>query len=564
MSATSPFSVSYSNMPSEALDTRAPSQHVYHGLASSATSRAALTTEGLLPAAATNLETEVARALAQMRSYETPLQKYIYLSDLAATSSSIFYATVLANLEEIMPLVYTPTVGEACQKFSAITRGRPQGLFITAEHKGRMREVLDSWNLPVHIIVVTDGSRILGLGDLGAGGMGIPIGKLSLYIAAGGFHPASTLPITLDFGTDSEELLADPLYIGLRQNRVQGDEYYALVDEFITAVKDKWPQALVQFEDFSNDHCFDLLDTYRSQLPCFNDDIQGTGAVIAAGFVVAARVLGVPISEHRCVFLGAGSAGVGVADRIVSLMVAEGLTEEEARARFWFIDSRGLVVKGLNEPMASHKIPYARTDVDGPITTLQEVIDLVKPTALVGLSKQAGVFTPEIIKSVHANCARPLIFPLSNPTSKSECTAETAYTATNGECLFASGSPFDPVTLADGRTLTPGQGNNCYVFPGIGMGTVLARASEVTEGMINAAVVALAECVTEDDLALGRIYPSIDAIRSISARIGAAVARRAVEDGVSSINVDMSDDELVKFVEEAMYVPDRVVSASKL
>lgn len=568
-----PFAISYSEISPALLETptfhpqlsKLSNRHVFLKSATPLEERHEAEMEGLLPAGVHSLETEIERALGQMRSYDTALQKYVFLTELAATSSTVFYGLLMGNLTEVMPLVYTPTVGAGCQEYSHITRSRPQGLFITPSHQGRIRKILDNWMFPVHIIVVTDGSRILGLGDLGAGGMGIPVGKLSLYVAAGGFHPAYTLPVTLDFGTDNEDLLNDPLYVGVRRPRLSGEEYYALMEEFMVAVNDKWPGVLVQFEDFSNDKCFDILDMYRHRYPSFNDDIQGTGAVVAAGFVVAARVLGVPISEHRCVFLGAGSAGIGVADRIVSLMVQEGLTEEEARARFWFLDSKGLVVKGVREPLASHKVPYARTDVTESESSLLEVIRTVKPTALVGLSKSAGAFTDEIIRAVHENCPQPLIFPLSNPTSKSECTAEEAFRATNGACLFASGSPFPNVTLDDGREFEAMQANNCHIFPGLGMGAVLTRASEVTENMVNAAVIGLADCVTDEDIAAGRLYPSIANIRATSARVGASVAVQAVKDGVSDLDFGGKGvDELVAEVTAAMYVPGGDKTLSRL
>lgn len=450
-----------------------------------------------------------------------------------------------------MPLVYTPTVGEACVKRSAITRGERQGMFITPEHRGRMLSVLSNWPHDVDIIVVSDGSRILGLGDLGADGMGIPVGKLALYIAAAGFHPQHTLPILLDFGTDNEQKLADPMYIGWRHKRVADELYYELCEEFVVAVQTRWPGCLIQWEDFSNNHCFSLLDKYRPRCLSFNDDIQGTGAVIAAGFLVSARVLGVPLGSFTSVFLGAGSAGIGVADRIVSLMCEEGLTAEAARRQFWFLDSKGLVTLS-RKSMEDFKVPYAQLAAPDDGLDMMSVIRRVKPHALVGLSMQPGVFTEPIIRALHAGCPRPLVFPLSNPTSKAECTAADCVNWTQGQCLFASGSPFPPVEF-QGRTIITGQGNNMFVFPGLGLGAVLAQARSVTDGMINAAVRTLAAFVTQADIDVGLIYPRVARIREISAGIAAAVLQQAVNEGVSDIVLPAGD--LVAHVRARMYDP---------
>jgi malic enzyme len=438
-------------------------------------------------------------------------------------------------------------------------------MYFSRNDKGLMRAMLDNWRLSdVAIIVVTDGSRILGLGDLGANGMGIPVGKLSLYVAAAGFHPALTLPVMLDFGTNNEALLADDLYIGQRHNRFAKEEYYSLVDEFLMAVKDKWPRCLLQFEDFSNDHCFDLLENYRNKLLCFNDDIQGTGAVVGSGFLNAVKLSGVPIRQHRIVFYGAGSAGVGVAAQIAALLVQEtGCTVEEARQQFWFVDSRGLVTSTRGDKLEAHKVDFARKDipVDGQIKSLIDVIKAVKPTALIGLSGQGGAFTQDILLEHFKHNQHPIVFPLSNPTKNSECTAKDAYTLSEGRALFASGSPFDPVEF-NGHTYFPGQGNNMYIFPGLGFGAWLCHAKVVTDEMITAASRTLANCTSSDDLAQGRMYPPISRIRDISAVIAARVIEMAFKQGVAQIP---KPEDALTFVRSNMWWPEyRPIEEAKL
>jgi len=424
--------------------------------------------------------------------------------------------------------------------------------------KGSIRQILDNWKRDVAILVVTDGSRILGLGDLGAGGMGIPIGKLSLYIAAAGFHPLTTLPVQLDLGTDTAKYLAADAahYLGTKEKRLPDEQYYAFLDEFLMAVKSKWPRCLLQFEDFSNNHCFDLLERYRPRLRCFNDDIQGTGAVIAAGFITAAKLTKIPYAEQKIVFLGAGSAGIGVADQIVQVMVKDdpSLTPAAARGRFYFVDSKGLVTAHRGDTLEKHKVAYARHDLQGvqPLKTLLDVVQHLKPTALIGLSGVGGSFGEAVLKEMGKHCKLPIIFALSNPTSNSECSAEAAYLATEGRCLFASGSPFNPVTMADGKILHPGQGNNMYVFPGLGFGAWLAQAREVSDGMLIAATLTLSSCVTPDDIALGRIYPAIERIREISAKIAAKVIEVAFAEGLACVE---RPQDVLRYVQEHMYDP---------
>lgn len=456
-------------------------------------------------------------------------------------------------MQELLPIVYTPTVGEACQKFGVIWR-TSQGMYFSVEDQGLYRRILDNWTQTPDIIVVTDGSRILGLGDLGSNGMGIPIGKISLYVAAGGFRPERSLPIMFDAGTNNIKYLDDPLYLGLNQKRVDDKTYYEAMDEFLMAVQDKWPNCLVQFEDFSNDHCFDLLEKYRNKLLCFNDDIQGTGAVIAAGFLNAAKIVGIPLREHKLVFLGAGSAGIGVAELIARIIALhENISVEEARKQFWLVDSQGLVTTTRGGQLAEFKKPFARTDAPKELKTLIEIIETVKPTALVGLSGQPKSFDEASIRCMAKLNATPILFALSNPTSKSECTAQDAFEFTDGRAIFASGSPFDPVTL-NGKSYETGQGNNMYIFPGLGFGAVLAQSTTVSDDMIVNAAMELAQCVTESELKMRKIYPDINKIRDISARIAATVMKTAKKGGSARLD-PWPEMDLVEFVKSKMYEP---------
>eukprot|EP01108_Squamamoeba_japonica_P006662 TRINITY_DN5439_c0_g1_i3.p2 TRINITY_DN5439_c0_g1~~TRINITY_DN5439_c0_g1_i3.p2 ORF type:complete len:397 (-),score=242.52 TRINITY_DN5439_c0_g1_i3:29-1219(-) len=396
--------------------------------------------------------------------------------------------------------------------------------------------------------------------------MGIPIGKLILYTAAAGFHPTTTLPITLDVGTNNDDIRGDTRYVGVPEKRTLSDEeYYEFIDEFMKAVYAKWPNVLVQFEDFSNDHCFALLERYRGKYLTFNDDIQGTGAVVAAGLVNAWRAAGVDANDQRFVFLGAGSAGVGVANQIVDILVERGAEREAAYKQFYFVDSRGLVAHGRGDKLADHKLNFARSDVSAEqlaqLKTLHDVVEFAKPTALLGLSGQGGAFDEALLRKMGELNERPIIFALSNPTSKAECTAEAAYTATDGRAVFASGSPFDPVTLADGRTLTPGQGNNLYIFPGLGLGASLCAAERVTDGMVAASVAALAATVSDEQLATGAIYPTLSRVREASSCIAKAVIERAVAEGIARMP-PAADVDLDKLISDAMYEP--VYAAGKL
>ncbi len=501
------------------------------GTAFTSEERDALGLRGLLPPQIQPLDVQVARAVEQVRRKATDLGRYVYLVSLQDRSEVLFYRVVMDHLPELMPIIYTPTVGRACQSYGHIFR-RPRGLFVTADDRGRVEDVLRNWpHDDVRMIVVTDGERILGLGDLGADGMGIPIGKLALYTACAGVHPTQCLPITLDVGTENDRRLADPLYIGLPRRRLRGQAYDDLVDELVSAIQTVFPQAVLQLEDFATANAFRLLERYRDQLPCFDDDIQGTASVALAGVLSALRVTGQPLSETRWLFLGAGEAGIGIGDLIVAALVDQGMETEEARRHCWFMDSKGLVVRGRTD-LAAHKLPYAHEHE--PMTDLAAAVETLRPQGIIGVSGTPKTFTRKVLGRLAEINERPVVFALSNPTSKSECTARQAYQWTDGRGIFASGSPFDPVDYG-GRTFVPGQGNNAYVFPGVGLGVIAAEASRVTDEMFFVAAEALAAQVTENDLSLGRMYPSLTRIREVSVEIAAAVAEVAFETGLAGI-----------------------------
>jgi len=440
--------------------------------------RDALGLRGLLPPYICSQEDQVARVLKNFHRLQTPLAKYILIEALQDRNEALFFRVIVENPDEMMPIIYTPTVGLACQQFGHIYR-RPRGLFISAADRGRIAQVMRNWPYrEAAMIVVTDGERILGLGDLGANGMGIPIGKLALYTACAGLHPRRCLPVMLDVGTNNEALLEDPLYLGIRQKRLSGDALDEIVDEFIEATQDVFPGIVVQFEDFANHNAFRLLDKYRDRVCCFNDDIQGTGSVTLAGMLSALRVTRGRISEQTFLCLGAGEAATGIANLLVDAMVADGLEEQAARDRCWMVDVGGLLVAGRTG-LPPHAAQFAHEHA--PVTDFLEAVKALRPTAIIGASATAGLFTREVIEEMSRLNERPIVFALSNPTSKSECTAEQAYAWSAGRALFASGSPYDPVTL-EGRHYVPRQGNNSYIFPGVGLGVVAVRASRVTDG----------------------------------------------------------------------------------
>jgi malate dehydrogenase (oxaloacetate-decarboxylating)(NADP+) len=513
------------------------------GTAFSEQERDALGLRGLLPPHVATQDEQVARVLENVRRLKTPLSKYIMLSSLLDRNEALFFRVVTDHADEMMPIIYTPTVGLACQQFGHIYR-RPRGLFVTAADKGRMSLVMRNWpHREAAMIVVTDGERILGLGDLGANGMGIPIGKLSLYTACAGLHPWKCLPVMLDVGTNNEALLTDPLYLGLRHRRITGAAYDELVDEFILATQEVFPGVVVQFEDFANHNAFRLLRRYRDRISCFNDDIQGTAAVAVAGILSSLRVTGHRITEQRFLCLGAGEAATGISDLLVRAMAEDGLDEATARARCWMVDSRGLVVAGRDE-LAEHKRPYAHPHA--PVNDFLGAVQALQPTAIIGVGVTPGGFHEGVVREMARINQRPIVFALSNPTSKAECTAEQAYTWSDGRALFASGSPFDPVTLPDGRHFVPRQGNNSYIFPGVGLALVVVGATRVTEAMFLAAARTLARCTSQVDLDQGSLYPPLSAVRDVSARIAVEVAEIALRDGLSSIERPADIEETIR------------------
>lgn len=500
------------------------------GTAFTEAERDALDLRGLLPPRVFTIEEQIKRVMGNFRRKTDLLEKYIFLTTLQNRNETLFYRVMIENLEEMLPIIYTPTVGQACLEFGAIFR-RARGLYLSIRDRGRIAEILTHWPVnDVRMIVVTDGERILGLGDLGALGMGIPIGKLSLYTACAGVHPAYTLPITLDVGTDNKSLHDDPLYIGLNQPRARGADYDAFLEEFVTAVSRAYPKALVQWEDFGNTNAFRLLHGYRERVCSFNDDIQGTAAVALAGLLGSLRISGQRLRDQRLLFLGAGEAGTGIADLFVAAACEEGLSEDEARNCCWFVDSQGLVVKSRLAKLAEHKRPYAHDHAF--VATLAEAVDVLKPNALIGVSGQGQTFTEPIVRRMAANNARPVIFALSNPTSKAECTAEQAYGWSEGRAVFASGSPFPKVTL-NGSTFVPGQGNNVYIFPGVGLGALVAESRQVTDRMFLRAARTLANLVSPEDLAMGRVYPAMTKIREVSLAIATDVAQEAFDSGLA-------------------------------
>ncbi|MEO8056381.1 MAG: NAD-dependent malic enzyme [Acidobacteriota bacterium] len=520
--------------------------------------REAFGLEGLLPHAVSTMEQQEKRVYANISRKADELEKFIGLASLQDRNEPLFYRTLVDHIEEFLPIVYTPVVGKACQEFSHIFR-RSRGLWITPGHRGRIYEVLG--NAPfadVRLIVVTDNERILGLGDQGAGGMGIPIGKLALYTAAAGIHPAQTLPISLDVGTDNESLLNDELYLGWRFPRLRGAEYDSLVEEFVQAVKRRFPKVLLQWEDFKKVNAFRLLDRYQKSITCFNDDIQGTAAVAVAGMMAGCRVTGIPVKEQRVVILGAGAAGIGIARLLRDTFSRAGVSGEALTIATANLDSQGLVVDDV-EIKDVHKRPFAWPAAlaakyglgTGAPRDLLAVVKAVKPTMLVGTSGEPGTFTEAIIREMAKHVERPVIFPMSNPTSKTEAKPVDITKWTDGRALIATGSPFDPVPHA-GRKIVIGQGNNAFIFPGVGLGVLVSEAKEVTEAMFAAAAKALADEVKASDLASGSLFPSTSEIRRVSAAVAAAVVKVARDSGLGKA---IPDAEIPKAVAAAMWNP---------
>ncbi|AES67931.2 NADP-dependent malic enzyme-like protein [Medicago truncatula] len=520
--------------------------HFNKGLAFTEKERDAHYLRGLLPPTTIPQETQVRKMIQHIRQYQVPLQRYMAMMDLQERNERLFYKLLIDHVEELLPIVYTPTVGEACQKYGDIFM-RPQGLYISLKEKGRIQEVLRNWpEKNIQVIVVTDGERILGLGDLGCQGMGIPVGKLSLYTALGGVRPSACLPITIDVGTNNERLLNDELYIGLKQRRATGQEYSELMHEFMTAVKQTYGEkVLIQFEDFANHNAFDLLEKYRSTHLVFNDDIQGTASVVLAGLVAALKLVGGNLADHKFLFLGAGEAGTGIAE-LIALETSKQTNAplDEVRKNIWLVDSKGLIVSSRKESLQHFKKPWAHEHE--PVKNLLDAVNKIKPTVLIGTSGQGSAFTKEVVEAMASINEKPIILSLSNPTSQSECTAEEAYTWTQGRAIFASGSPFSPVEYK-GKVFVPGQANNAYIFPGFGLGLIMSGTIRVHDDLLLAASEALAEQVSEENFEKGLIFPPFTNIRKISAHIAAKVAAKAYELGLATRLPQPKD--LVKFAE---------------
>ena len=488
--------------------------------------------EGLLPPASIPIELQVSRLHAELANLDNDLQKYLLLSDLQARNETLFYAVLMSDPASFMPIVYTPTVGEACQKFDHIFR-EARGMYLPISARGRLREILSNWSqMDVRFIVVTDGERILGLGDLGVGGMGIPIGKLALYTACAGVPPQYCLPVTLDVGTNNQDLLDDPLYLGLRQNRVRGEDYNAFIDEFVDAVQAHYPKCCIQWEDFANFNAVPILARYRSKVCTYNDDIQGTAAVALAGIFGALRISGQKLTEQRFLFLGAGSAATGIAELISQAMALEGMDIATARRRNALFDIKGLIV-GSRTELAEFRKPFALDHA--PISVFADAVKALRPTGIIGVSTVPKLFNQQVIEAMAAINERPIIFPYSNPTSRSECTAEEAYRWSQGRAIFASGSPFPPVEIA-GKTFVPGQGNNVYIFPAMGMAVFATEAKRVTDEMFIIAAQAVAEQVTDQSLTTGLIYPPQSQILNASLHVATRVAEYIFDKNLAGVS----------------------------
>jgi malic enzyme len=517
--------------------------------------RRRLGVDGLLPPAVLTIEQQVETSLGHILSKSDPLEKYIGLIALMDRNETLFYRLLLENLESFAPIIYTPTVGLACQRYSHIYR-RPRGMFVTPDDRGNIMQRFKNLDgRDIRLIVVTDNERILGLGDQGAGGMGIPIGKLILYTVGAGIHPSYCLPVSLDVGTDNAALLEDPYYIGYRARRLRGAAYDSLVEEFVEAVRTVFPHALLQWEDFKKANALRLLERYAGRVPSFNDDIQGTAAVALAGVYSGLRITGQALRDQRFLLVGAGAAGVGIGHLLTKALKAEGLSTGETRTRKLFLDSEGLVTTGRADlekhkrSVAWHPEDLTAAGFKAPFpTALDQVIKQFKPTVLIGTTGQAGEFTPAALRALAKYCDRPMIFPLSNPTSNTECTPSEAIQNSDGRALVATGSPFEPVVF-NGRKYIIGQCNNAFIFPGVGLGALIARVGRVTDTMFLAAAKTLADYDCKKDCCAGALYPSLRHLRDISRAIGFRVAQTAREEGVGRSTDDESlRVELDKFI----------------
>jgi len=502
---------------------------------------------GLLPSTITNQPAQVSKILNTLRRKESDIERYIFLFSLLGRNERLFYRLLIEHIDELMPIIYTPTVGEACQKFAHIFR-EPRGFYITPRDRGNIKNIIKNWpDRDVRMIVITDGQRILGLGDLGANGMGIPIGKLSLYTAGAGIAPEQCMPVMLDVGSNNQQLINDPLYLGLKKPRLEGDEYFQLVQEFVETVQDVFPKAVIQFEDFLTPNAYALLNIYRHKVCCFNDDIQGTAAVVLSGIYTALKLSKQNFKDCKILFLGAGSAATGMADLLVPALCATGLTQDAARKRLWFIDRKGLITKNRKN-ISPHSLPYAH---EHKSTTFIEAIENIKPTILIGATGVHGAFSEEAVSLMAKYNSHPIIFALSNPTSHAECTAQQAYEWTDGRAIFASGSPSKTVHYK-GETFHPGQGNNAYIFPGLGLGVIACNASFISDEMFLAAANALSAQVETSQLARGNIYPPLSQLREVSMAIALAVAKVAYQQNLAQR--DFPDDLFVA-ISELVYDP---------
>lgn len=530
--------------------TRSP--HLNKGLAFTLEERQQLNIHGLLPPSFISQDIQVLRVIKNVERLNSDFDRYLLLMDLQDTNEKLFYRVLMSDIEKFMPIVYTPTVGLACQQYSLVFR-KPRGLFISIHDRGHITSILNAWPEDViKAIVVTDGERILGLGDLGCNGMGIPVGKLALYTACGGMNPQECLPIILDVGTENEELLKDPLYIGLRQRRVRGAEYDGFLDEFMEAVSSKYGMnCLIQFEDFANINAFRLLNKYQNQYCTFNDDIQGTASVAVAGILAALRITKNTLSDQTILFQGAGEAALGIAHLIVMAMEKEGLPKEKAITKIWLVDSKGLIVKG-RAALTREKEEFAHEHEE--MKNLEAIVQEIKPTVLIGVAAIGGAFSEQILKDMAAFNERPIIFALSNPTSKAECTAEQCYKLTQGRAIFASGSPFDPVTLPSGQTLYPGQGNNSYVFPGVALGVVACGLRHITDKIFLTTAEVIAQQVSDKHLEEGRLYPPLNTIRDVSLKIAEKIVKDAYQERTATVYPEPPNKEA--FVRSQMYSAD--------
>jgi len=505
--------------------------------------------QGMLPIAIESIETQIIRVQEQLENFEKPINKYVFLMQLLENNETLFFKTISSEPAKFLPLVYTPTVGEACQKFGQVAR-RPRGLIIPITQKDNIKEILRNWpEKDVRFTVVTDGGRILGLGDLGIFGLGIPIGKLVLYTSCGGVPPEYTLPIVLDVGTNNVEFLNDPLYPGLKCNRIRGKEFDDFIAAFVEAMNEGFPKVCIQWEDFPGVDAIRILNTYKEKISTFNDDIQGTAAIATAGFISISRLMKKQFKDQRFLFLGAGAAAFGIADMLVKKFQRDGLTRAEALSQIWMFDVNGLIVKSRTD-LLSHQLQFAH-DAD-LCTDFAEAVLRVKPTAIVGVSTVGGAFNQQVIENMSAVNERPIIFPYSNPTSHSECTAEEAYFWSKGKAIFASGSPFAPVEY-QGKVFTPGQGNNVFIFPALGLAIFATEAKRVTDDLLLTAAEAVAEQVSFEDFEKGLIYPNVDAILKVSVKVAEKVAEEIFRLGLASIERPSS---ISDFIKSKMYVPE--------